>query len=225
MLITYSAESSAPDVEALITKVKTLNNGTKAAAVRADLRLVESPKAIVAAALAAFPKTPGHEIDILVNNAGCEQVKALADITPDDFASVFDLNVRGTLLMTQAVLPHLHRPGRIINVSSIASRLGFAGLAVYSSSKAAIESLTRTFAAELGADGTTVNCVKPGPTDTLMLKAVPDAFVQRTTEMTPVQSRIATTDDVSQIVCWLTEESSRWVSGQVIGATGGFTMD
>jgi 3-oxoacyl-[acyl-carrier protein] reductase len=102
--------------------------------------------------------------DILVNNAGCELIKTLGSITPEDFTRVYDLNVRGTLLMTQAVLPHLSPRGRIINI-----RAGFRRLGLYCSSEAALEGLTRRWAAEPGSNGITVNCVNPGPEQSDML--------------------------------------------------------
>jgi 3-oxoacyl-[acyl-carrier protein] reductase len=90
------------------------------------------------------------KIDILVNNAGTELVKGLEDITPEDFSKVYDLNVGGALLMAPTVLPYLTPKGRIINISSIGSRSGFANLGLYCSSKAALEGLTRCWAAQLG---------------------------------------------------------------------------
>jgi 3-oxoacyl-[acyl-carrier protein] reductase len=94
-------------------------------------------------------------------------VKALGDITPEDFAKVYDCNVQGTMLMTQAVLPYLAPGGRIINISSVGARAGFKDMGLYCSSKAAIEGFTRCWAAELGKNGTTVNAVSPGPVSLL----------------------------------------------------------
>lgn len=211
--------------------MESLQNGSAAIGIRANLRNVESPDIIVKETLHAFspnvpePNTKPFGIDILVNNAGCELVKNLGEITPEDFASVYDLNVRGTLLMTQAVLPHLRAPGRIINLSSIGSRAGLAGLSVYCSSKAAVEGLTRCWAAELGPVGTTVNVVSPGPTDTAMLAKIPPAIVSMQKSQTPVQHRLGTVDDVAQIVAFLAEESSRWITGQSISASGGWAMN
>jgi 3-oxoacyl-[acyl-carrier protein] reductase len=85
------------------------------------------------------PDNGKPKIDILVNNAGVELVKDIGLITPEDFESVYNLSVRGTLLMTQAILPHLSAAGRVINISSVGARCGFPGLSVYCSSKAAIE--------------------------------------------------------------------------------------
>ncbi|MCJ1466458.1 hypothetical protein MMC07_005077 [Pseudocyphellaria aurata] len=228
--ITFTSPSSESSTNDLIAKIESLQNGSAAIGIRADLRSVESPESIVKATLSAFSaKDPESNdgvkhIDILVNNAGVDFVKYLGDITPEEFASVYDLHVRGTLLMTQAVLPHLRAPGRIINIGSVGSRNGLAGLSIYCSSKAAIEGLTRCWAAELGSAGTTVNVVNPGPTDTVMLADIPPAIVSLQKSRTPVGQRLGTADDVAQIVAFLAEESSRWVTGQTISASGGLEM-
>ena len=164
------------------------------------------------------------KIDILVNNAGVEVVKPLGEITPDDYAKVYDLNVRGTLLMTQAVLPYLNPKGRIINISSVGSRAGFPGLGLYCSSKAAIEGLTRCWAAELGKNGTTVNAVNPGPVESEMLTNIPKEIVEGQKKATPLENRVGTVEEVAAVVAWLAGEDSGWVTGQVISASGGWAM-
>jgi 3-oxoacyl-[acyl-carrier protein] reductase len=126
--------------------------------------------------------------------------------------------------MTQAVLQYLPANGRIINIGSVGARAGFQGLGVYCSSKAAIEGLTRCWAAELGKSGTTVNCVNPGPVQSAMLENIPREIVDMQKQQTPIENRIGTIDDVAQIVVWLAGESSRWVTGQVINASGGWSM-
>jgi 3-oxoacyl-[acyl-carrier protein] reductase len=171
-------------------------------------------------------KTQGKEdkVHILINNAGIELVKRLGNITPEDFASVYDVNVRGTLLMTQAVLPFLAPRGRIVNISSVGARAGFAGLSVYCSSKAAIEGLTRCWAAELGHNGTTVNTVNPGPVQSEMLDNIPEEIVEAQKKATPLQNRVGTVEEVADLVGWLASEESRWVTGQTISASGGWAM-
>jgi len=122
----------------------------------------------VDATLKAF----GPHIDILVNNAGIISDKYAQDITAEHFDEVMHTNVRAPLFMLQAVLPHLRRPGRIINLSSVGARQGYPSVGVYSASKAALEGFTRNWAAELGKDGTTVNAVNPGPVKSEMLDKV-----------------------------------------------------
>jgi 3-oxoacyl-[acyl-carrier protein] reductase len=124
--------------------------------------------------------------------------------------------------MTQAVVPHLRAPGRIINISSVGARHGFKDLSVYCSSKTALEGLTRCWAAELGSAGHTVNAVNPGPVQTALMENIPKDYIEMQKAQTPVQQRVGTVDDIAQIVAWLASEESRWVSGQVLSASGGW---
>lgn len=218
--MTYTSPSSEKSVDELVKGVEQLQNGSAAAKVQADLRQVEAPKKIVQATRSAF----GDHIDILVNNAGCTLAKGLGDISVDDFSYVYDLNVRAVLLMSMEVLPYLRTPGRIINVSSVGARLGLKELSLYCSSKAAVEGMTRCFAAELGHQGHTVNAVNPGPVQTDMLDGIPEEIIEMQKKSTPIENRLGTTDDIAQIVGFLSEESSRWITGQAISASGGISM-
>jgi 3-oxoacyl-[acyl-carrier protein] reductase len=126
--------------------------------------------------------------------------------------------------MAQAVQPHLRKPGRIINISSVGGRCGFSGFSIYGPSKAALEQLSRNLAAELGPDGHTVNSVAPGPVESDMLDKIPKELVEMQMKQTPCEHRLGNSDDVALIVAWLASEDSRWVTGQTISASGGFTM-
>ncbi|PMD48135.1 3-ketoacyl-acyl carrier protein reductase, partial [Hyaloscypha variabilis F] len=190
-----------------------------------DLSSPDSPALIISTAIQWLKNyTSSPKIDILVNNAGVKLVKPLGEITPQDFATVYDVNVRGTLLLTQAVLPLLPPRGRIINISSVGSRVGFAGLGLYCSSKAAIEGLTRCWAAELGGNGTTVNAVSPGPVESEMLRNIPREIVEGQKRETPLEKRVGTVEEVAGVVAWLAGEDGRWVTGQTISASGGWAM-
>jgi 3-oxoacyl-[acyl-carrier protein] reductase len=202
-----------------------LSHHPQATSIRADLRDPQSPQIIVEAAKKWLNDTGKEQkIHILVNNAGVELVKRLGDITPEEFASVYDINVRGTLLMTQAVLPCLAERGRIINIASVGARAGFAGLSLYCSSKAAMEGLSRSWAAELGHNGTTVNTVNPGPVQSEMLDNIPKDIVEAQKKATPIENRVGTVEEVSRVVGWLASEESGWITGQTISASGGWAM-
>ena len=188
---------------------------------RADLCQIESPEQIVEATRSAF----GDHIDVLVNNAGTGQVKAITETTVEDFTSVHDLNVRGLFLMTKAVIPHLRAPGRIINIGSLAANVGLAGFGVYAATKCAVVGLTRSLAAELGPAGHSANCVNPGVVITKLADGLPPGFIEGNKALTPMENRSGSIDDIAQIVGFLAEEGSRWITGQSISATGGFYMN
>ncbi|KAL1740088.1 hypothetical protein HDZ31DRAFT_68280 [Schizophyllum fasciatum] len=221
VMITYISSSSSASADALIARVESLQNGSAAAAIVADLRLPKSPDCIVKATLAAFSVTA---IDILVNNAGAAVECSLTDITVDNYAHVFDVNVRGAMLMTKAVIPYLRAPARIINISSVAARRTFDNYSIYSASKAALEGFTRASAVELGPAGHSVNAVAPGQIRTDILDMIPKEIVEAQQQLTPMQHRTGTTDDVAPIVAWLARENSRWITGQTLSACGGLMM-
>jgi 3-oxoacyl-[acyl-carrier protein] reductase len=207
-------------LDLLVKSINALGNGSSAIAIKADLRDPASPGKIVAETIEHF----GESIDILVNNAGVELVKPIKDVTVADFGWVYDLNVRAPMLMLQAILPYLRAPGRIINISSVGARHGFKNLSVYCSSKSALEGLTRCWAAELGASGHTVNCVNPGPVQTDLMDNIPKETIEMQRSQTPLQNRIGTVEDIAPVVVWLASEESKWITGQVVSASGGWAM-
>ncbi|KAF2658049.1 NAD(P)-binding protein [Lophiostoma macrostomum CBS 122681] len=216
--VVYTSANSESLAGNVVKQIEQL--GSQAVAVQADLSQIDAGEKVVSRTVAAF----GSSIHILVNNAGVEFDRSLLETSAEDFAKIFDVNVRGTLLMTKAVVPHLQAPGRIINMSSVGARSGLSKLALYCASKAAVEGLTRCLAAELGELGHTVNTVAPGPTESEMLDNVPKDIVDVQLKTTPVEHRAGKPDDIAQIVAWLAEEQSRWISGQTISASGGFLM-
>ena len=216
VVITYTSPNSDQLAEALISKIKALDNGSAAIKVQADLRLIESPDHIVEATRSAF----GDHIDILVNNAGTAHVKSITDTTAEDFTSLHDLNVRGLFLMTKAVIPHLRSPGRIINIGSIAANVGLPLFSTYCATKGAVAAMTRAWAMELGPAGHSVNCVNPGVVITELNEVLPSGFIDSQKAKTPL-GRVANLDDIAQIVGFLAEEGSRWITGQYLSAAGG----
>jgi 3-oxoacyl-[acyl-carrier protein] reductase len=220
VVLTYTSASSEKAVNDLIAQVQSLKNGADAIACRTDLSSLEAPKLIVDATTTHF----GPHIDILVNNAGMEKVVPFADLTVEDYTQVFDLNVRAVLFLSQAVLPHLRKPGRIINISSVGARAGFAQLTTYCASKAAMEGFTRSLAKEIGPQGHTVNAIEPGPVETEMIEKIPKDIVDMQKRDTPMENRLATVEEIAFIVAWIAEEQSRWITGQTISASGGWSM-
>ncbi|KAI9924544.1 hypothetical protein ASPWEDRAFT_28308 [Aspergillus wentii DTO 134E9] len=220
VVIIYTSSKSEDTANSLIKRINTLGNGAAAMKIKADLCEASAPRHIVQEAL---PFVNG-KIDIVVNNAGVNCMKSITEITPEVYASVFDLHVRAPILMMTEVLPYLRSPGRIVNMSSIAGRGIFQELSLYCSSKAALEGLTRAWATELGPKGHTVNAVSPGLIQTDMLSGLAEDYFDAAKAQTPMGNRIGTVDDVAQIVAWLASEESRWVTGQVLSASGGCAM-
>lgn len=220
IVATYTSPGSEKKVQKLAERIAALDHPTQCIGVKGDLRDPASAEEIVRQSVAAF----GPHIDILVNNAGAEVVKPFTDVTIEDFDYVYHLNVRAPMLMLQAVKPYLRSPGRIINIGSVAARTGFKALSLYCSSKAALEGMTRVWATELGMDGHTVNTVNPGPVQSDMLDNIPKDIIELQKIQTPAEGRIGTVDDCAQIVAWLASEESRWLTGQSISASGGYSL-
>ena len=127
-------------------------------------------------------KTGKFQIDIIINNAAINKKDAaLQDITPEDFTKVYAVNVLGPILVLKAAWPYLphDRSGRIVNLSSVSSSLGFSEQTLYGGTKAALEGMTRTWSREL-AERATVNAVNPGPVATDMWWATSESFQQNT---------------------------------------------
>ncbi|KAF2755679.1 NAD(P)-binding protein [Pseudovirgaria hyperparasitica] len=214
VLVTYNSESSASKVERFATEI-----GPQIDSVQANLSDHKGPEKVVEAATNFFGE---KSIDILVNNAAFLNNGALGEITRDDYDAVFNVNVAGTLFLTQAIRPHLRPAARIINISSVGARMANVGMSLYTASKAALNGLTRVWASELGHDGTTVNAVCPGPVQSDMLDLVPAEIKELQRKETPVEQRFGEDRDIAGVVSWLAEERSRWVTGQVISASGGY---
>lgn len=225
VVLGYTSPSSAPKAAELKATIESLSHSPKAHTVQADLGTLDGPKHLISETVQwATSAGVDAKIDILVNNAGLERVKGLDELSVEDYSAVFDVNVRGTILLTQAALPYLNPNARIVNISSVGARAGFKNLSLYCSSKAALEGLTRCWAAELGGNGTTVNVVSPGPVQSEMLDNIPKEIVEMQKQQTPVQNRLGTIEEIADVVAWLAGPSSAWITGQTISASGGWAM-
>lgn len=167
LILNHSTPASASTMSETASLLTSTYPNLHLTIVCADLSTLTGPAAIVAAA-------EGAPIDIIINNAGVAGNQSIASTTPEEFARLYNVNVRGPLLLLQAALPFLphDRSGRIVNMSSISASLGLRYQSVYGGTKAALEAMTRTWATEL-AERATVNSVNPGPVDTRMFVASP----------------------------------------------------
>ena len=163
-----------------------------------------------------------EQVDVLVNNAGIAREGVLGLVSREDLDAVIDLNVKGTIWMTRAVVRRMlpRHKGRVINVSSIVGLSGYRGLPVYSASKAALDGFTRALARELGSHGITVNSVAPGYLRTEMSHGLDDRQLAQISRRTPA-GRLGEPEDVASAVQFLASEGAAFVSGHVLVVDGG----
>ncbi|KAK5624838.1 hypothetical protein RRF57_000554 [Xylaria bambusicola] len=218
VVITYISTKSETRVKEICARIEALPHKPSAHGIQADLSSLTGSELVTSSFLAWRGNSPS--IDILVNNAGVETVRDLGQITINDYDTVFNLNVRGVILLTQALLPYIAKNGRIINVGSVGGRSAFKSLSLYCASKAALEGLTRCWAAELGSSGTTVNCVCPGPVQSELLDNIPQDIVERQKATTPLGNRLGTIEEIANVVAGLAGKDGAWITGQVISVSG-----
>ena len=195
--------------------------GRRSVSLDLDVRDYSSSQKMVSAASDFFGR-----IDILVNNAGCNVRKPAVEITWDDWNLVLDTNLRGTFFVAQAVARRMIERGygRIINLGSVTSVAGYAGLGPYGASRGGIRQLTMSLADDWGKYGVTVNCLAPGWFRTAQNKVMyEDAeWVEYLEERIPLK-RPGQPDDLDGAVVFLASEASRYVTGQTLLVDGGIS--
>jgi len=248
LILNYTSDKSGPQTEELAKNLEA-EHGINTLVVQADMGDPNGPKHLVATAKNHFshPKSGKFQIDILINNAGVSVNVPIQDVQIDDFNFQYKVNVLGPLLLAQAALPYLpnDRSGRIVNLSSVSSSMGFVSQSVYGGTKAALESMTRTWAREL-AERATVNAVNPGPVKTDMWGSTTGEFqaeLKPYIQISPLQAirpeiddkdlvesadaaggRPAYTAEIAGIVAMLCTNDASWCTGQVVCANGGMRM-
>ncbi|WP_297494222.1 SDR family NAD(P)-dependent oxidoreductase [Acidocella sp.] len=195
--------------------------GGKAMALAASITDRPGVAAAVAALRAAF-----GPVTIVVNNAGISNFIGFEELTDADWDKMFEINTKGTFIVTQTVLPDMKAAGwgRVINISSSSAQTGSQEQVHYSASKGAVIAMTRSLAIALGPLGITVNNIPPGVVmQTIMSEANVHRFpipMEQVKKIIPV-GRTGVPDDIANACAWLASEDSGYVSGQTIGVNGG----
>ncbi|KAF5232582.1 hypothetical protein FAUST_8614 [Fusarium austroamericanum] len=208
--IHYIHDSTTQRAHAVAHKIKV--DGGKAIVVQGSIETPQGAQYLVDETLKGFN---ADHVDILVNNAGVGMFGETLTANQSDITQAFDVNVKGPIFVAQAVVPVMPPGGRIINISSIASKLGDDSVPIYGASKAAIDSLTWSWAKEWGrSKKITVNSVAPGPVTT---DSNPyEEFQKPSIDITRASDRAGTPEDIADAVLLLVSEKARWITGQYI---------
>jgi 3-oxoacyl-[acyl-carrier protein] reductase len=213
---------SAEEANSLVTAIKA--KGGRADAVSADLSTPDGP-----ATLAKQVRSiAGNRLDVMVLNAGVSKAARISDYTTGDLDILFATNVRGPFLLVQQLLPVLGEGSNITVISSIGARSvvgkpGFENPSIlaYASTKGALETLVKNWAAILGPQGIRVNAVAPGVIDTDMSNFTKTEAGRETTLAMQALKRIGKPEDVADVVVFLASDGARWITGASIPVDGG----
>jgi len=207
------------DLTAFVAEIEAL--GRKAIALDLDVRDLASIERMAAEAQSACA-----QIHILVNNAGCNVRKPALDVTWDDWNLILDTNLRGSFFVAQQVARRMvpHGYGRIINIGSVTSVFGSAGLAPYGASRGGVRQLTMSLADDWGRHGITVNCLAPGWFHTAQNDILyrDQQWVDYLVDRIPVK-RPGEPRDLEGPIVFLASESSRYITGQTLLVDGGIS--
>jgi len=208
------------------------DQGTECAGIVANIAESGASKAIVESTIKLF-----GSLNILVNNAAVSSVEALLDVTESEWDKVFAVNVKALFFLLQASARVMKSAGggRIINVSSPGTRMTLTNYTSYATSKAAVDYITRTAAANLGQFGITVNVIAPGRMDTPMQRVTEESnaaamgvdlksYIQSRTVDIPMRRR-TTPEEVAEGIVWLATEEASYVTANRLNISGGLELD
>ena len=216
LVLNYVSDST--DVEKIKSEFD--EYGIDVLVLKADVSVFEDCENLVKEAIAKFGK-----IDILVNNAGITKDTLIAMMKEDAFDKVIDVNLKGTFNVTKNVVPYMmkKRNGNIINISSVVGVVGNAGQSNYAASKAGIIGFTKSLAKELAPRNIRVNAVAPGFIDTDMTSVLSDKVKENINLQIPLK-RMGKAQEVANVVSFLANDESSYITGQVINVDGGMVM-
>lgn len=208
-----SSKAGADKVVAAITAA-----GGKAVAVGGDVSKAAEAQGIIAAAIKNYGR-----LDILVNNSGVYEFSAIESVTEESFHRLFNINVLGLLLTTQAAVKHLGEGASIINIGSGVSRITPPNSSVYTGTKGAVDAITGVLARELGPKKIRVNTINPGIVETegtISAGFIGSDFEKNLIAQAPL-GRTGKVGDIASIASFLASDDSAWLTGEQLLATGG----
>ncbi|MEM2210295.1 MAG: 3-oxoacyl-ACP reductase FabG [Nitrososphaerales archaeon] len=211
------------DLQAAEETVKIIKAmGYEALAIKADVSNKNEVDSMIKKTLEAFGR-----IDILVNNAGIFSSTLIENITEQQWNRIMDVNLKGVLLCSQAVIKTMknQRFGKIVNITSLAGKVGgiFSG-ADYAASKAGVICLTKSLAKQLAPYGINVNAIAPGVIETDMTKYWPKEVKESFLKQIPL-GRFGKPEEVAEVVLFLVSDASNYITGEIIDVNGGYLMD
>lgn len=214
VIVNYA--SSKAGAEKVVAEIQAA--GGKAVAVGGDVSKQAEAEGLVKAAIEHFGR-----LDVLVNNSGVYEMAPVEETTEQQFHRMFDINVLGAILVTQAAIGHLQEGSSIVNIGSTVTRITPAGSAVYTGTKGALDAITGVYAREFGPRGVRVNSVNPGMVETEGTHTagfIGSDFENWAVSQTPL-GRIGQVGDIAPIVTFLASDEARWLTGELIVASGG----
>ncbi|MHC1999046.1 glucose 1-dehydrogenase [Methylobacterium sp. CM6241] len=214
IVVNYASSRAGADavVEAITSA------GGKAIAVKADVSKAEEAQGLIEAAVNQFGR-----LDVLVNNSGIYEFATIEDVTEEHYRRLFDVNVLGVLLTTQAAVKHLGENGSIVNISSAITHVHTPAAGVYAGTKGALNAISGVLANELAPRKIRVNVVSPGfvvTEGTHTAGVVGSDMEAGFIAQTPL-GRAGQPDDIAGVVAFLASDDARWLTGEVITASGG----
>ena len=214
VVVNYASSKSGADaVVADITAA-----GGRAVAVHGDVSKAAEAQGIIDSAVKNFGR-----LDILVNNSGVYEFSPIETFTEQHYTKIFNVNVLGVLLTTQAAVKHLSEGSSIINIGSVVSSLTPPNSAVYTGTKGDVDAITGVLAKELGPKKIRVNSINPGMVETEGAHAagfIGSPFEAGAVAQTPL-GRIGQVDDIASVATFLASNDSKWVTGELIRVGGG----
>ncbi len=216
MVVNYA--SAGEDAGRVVAEI--VQRDGKAVAVQADMAKPDDVKRL-------FAETKRHfgRLDVLVNNAGVYNFDPLEAVTVNEFHRQYNINVLGPILATQQALQYFGpEGGSVINVSSVVSDHALPNTVVYSSTKGALDTVTKVLAKELGPRGIRVNTLAPGAIDTEGARAagvIGSDWEKRIITETPL-GRMGQVHDVAPVAVFLASDASRWLTGERLAVAGGY---